>query len=534
MLPSFPQDDPRRSAQRKQIPLLILPRHIFRELVTPFLYALFVITALFLVDFIVQIMDSILTKGLEWRVVLELFLLNTAWMLALSVPMSVLVATLMAFGRMSADREIDAMRTAGVGPIRQILPALLPAMAMAAGLVWFNNRVLPEANFRASSLREDISRKRPAVLLEPRTMIQEFDGFRIWIQSIDPGTDSLRGILIHQLDRNGAAPTIVTGRQGTVHLSPDGRTWKFDLQGGETHSPDRSEPGRYVRIAFQRLMVEVPNVDSRLHRSDKTYRSDREMPIEEMQVRVNGARQREASLVTEQGDRLFTDLRFLTNLLEIDSLAHAGVAPRDSIVDSNLAKAAAPVPPKAKAGKKTRQPATIPDQPGSDQGLRALANGRLIHSPEIVVPPTGENLKQLLSSRQRQARLSMEQIRGERTEADRFLVEIHKKFSIPAACIVFVLIGAPLGVMARSGGVGTGVAYSLAFFILYWACLIGGESLADRGLVEPAIAMWSPNIFLALVGMLLVSRMGREVQFFQYRWLGSIARRLGLRKADQP
>jgi len=122
---------------------MILARHILREHIAPFFYALFVITAIFLVDFVVQIMDSILSKGLDWHIVIELFLLNTAWMLALSVPMSVLVATLMAFGRMSADHEIDAMRSAGLHPIRMILPSLGCATLIAVALVWFNNRVLP-------------------------------------------------------------------------------------------------------------------------------------------------------------------------------------------------------------------------------------------------------------------------------------------------------------------------------------------------------------------------------------------------------
>jgi lipopolysaccharide export system permease protein len=125
----------------------------------------------------------------------------------------------------------------------------------------------------------------------------------------------------------------------------------------------------------------------------------------------------------------------------------------------------------------------------------------------------------VIASRQRQTKAALEQVGSERGEANRFLVEIHKKFSIPVACIVFVLVGAPLGVMARAGGVGTGVAYSLSFFVLYWVCLIGGESLADRGIVQPAVAMWTPNAVLGLMGIWLVSRMGREVQFFRYRWL---------------
>jgi len=509
--------------------MMILSRHILREHVAPFVYALFVITALFLVDFVVQMMDSILSKGLDWHVVLELFVLNTAWMLALSVPMSVLVGTLMAFGRMSADREIDAMRAAGMHPVRMVLPPLLVACLLAGGLVWFNNKVLPEANFRAASLREDITRKRPTVMLEPRTMIQDFEGFRVWIQKIDPVTDSLRDIVIHQLDRAGGAPTVITARRGVVRLDPAGRTWKFTLRDGETHSPDRAEPRRYARIRFHELLVDVPNVDDRLHRSDKTYRSDREMPIQAMEERVRAARSRESTLVAEQGERIFADLRFVTSLLELDSLAARGVKPDSTPV----AAVPRPTPPPQK-GKTRTVKSRVPPPPSLAGPVRAMAEGTLAGLGLPLPPPDAEgDPGAVIDSRLRQVKAAMDQIKSEHGEADRFLVEIHKKFSIPVACIVFVLVGAPLGVMARAGGVGTGVAYSLSFFVLYWVCLIGGESLADRGIVEPAIAMWGPNTILGLLGVWLVSRMGREVQFFRYQWLLAAFRAVGLLRKAQ-
>lgn len=520
---------------------MILARHILREHLAPFLYALFVITAIFLVDFVVQIMDSILTKGLDPHVVLELFMLNTAWMLALSIPMSVLVASLMAFGRMSSDREIDAMRAAGMHPARMILPSLVCAVLVSAALVWFNNKVLPEANFRAASLREDISRKRPSVMLEPRTMIQDFEGFRIWIQKVDPSTDSLSDILIHQLERNGGSPTVITARSGAVVLADADRTWKFTLHDGETHSPDRAEPTRYARIKFRELLVDVPNVDSRLHRSEKGYRSDREMPIEAMQERVEVAKVRESTQVAESGERLFADVRFVTNLLELDSASRANAGkPRDTLVSDTASRTAvATAIPGAKPGarknaavaKKTstkKVPAKKLREAASAGGIRSFEGARVgtATSPPPSPGSGARELASLLETRQRETRLAHDQIKVERDEANRFLVEIHKKFSIPAACIVFVLVGAPLGIMARSGGIGTGVAYSLAFFILYWAGLIGGESLADRGVVRPVLAMWGPNILLGLLGVWLVSRMGRDIQFFPLQWAKNLFVRL--------
>ena len=95
-------------------------------------------------------------------------------------------------------------------------------------------------------------------------------------------------------------------------------------------------------------------------------------------------------------------------------------------------------------------------------------------------------------------------------EAGKYLVEIHKKYSIPFACIVFVLIGAPLGIMARRGTFGVGASLSLGFFTLYWACLRGGETLADHGLIAPWLSMWMADIFLGIVGIYLTYKMANE------------------------
>jgi lipopolysaccharide export system permease protein len=91
-----------------------------------------------------------------------------------------------------------------------------------------------------------------------------------------------------------------------------------------------------------------------------------------------------------------------------------------------------------------------------------------------------------------------------------YSVEIDKKYAIPFACIVFVLIGAPLGIMARRGTFGVAASLSLGFFLMYWACLIGGEKLADRGFIDPWFGMWSANIILGLMGMYLTFRTARE------------------------
>jgi lipopolysaccharide export system permease protein len=108
-------------------------------------------------------------------------------------------------------------------------------------------------------------------------------------------------------------------------------------------------------------------------------------------------------------------------------------------------------------------------------------------------------------------RLNNQQAEYFRLNAIEKRVEIHKKYAIAFACIVFVLLGAPLAVRFPRGGVGMVTTVSVVIFAVFWACLIGGETLADDGYVSPALAMWLPNIVLFPIGILMVRRISSQV-----------------------
>ena len=101
----------------------------------------------------------------------------------------------------------------------------------------------------------------------------------------------------------------------------------------------------------------------------------------------------------------------------------------------------------------------------------------------------------------------------------KYTVELHKKFSIPVASLVFILIGAPLGIMSRKGNFAVSMAFSLGFFIIYWAFLIAGEEFADRGLLSPALSMWLPNIILGAIGIFLCYQTSREQKSIKFEIL---------------
>ena len=104
----------------------------------------------------------------------------------------------------------------------------------------------------------------------------------------------------------------------------------------------------------------------------------------------------------------------------------------------------------------------------------------------------------------------IQMIKGYEKNKNKYLVEIHKKFSLPIACIIFILIGAPLGIINKKGGFFIAIVFSFIFILLYYLFLIGGEEMADRNIIHGGLAMWLPNIVLGIIGLILIYLMSIE------------------------
>ena len=159
----------------------LVSRYIIKELILPFTYSLMVIVLMLFINFFLRAIDRFLGKGLNIFTILEYLLLNLAWIIALAVPMAVLIATLMAFGRLSEYNEINAMRSSGISFISILRPALLFGLFICLGLTYFNNYVLPEMNFYARLLQGDIHKKRPGLDIEPGHFINSLPDYSMII-----------------------------------------------------------------------------------------------------------------------------------------------------------------------------------------------------------------------------------------------------------------------------------------------------------------------------------------------------------------
>jgi lipopolysaccharide export system permease protein len=437
----------------------ILSRYVLRQHVAPFMFALTALTLLMLLDQVAKQFHRLVGKGLGARVIAEVFLYSIPFMVAVIVPMAVLVAVLYAFNRLAADNEISAMKASGVSLARLTIPVIVSATFIGAGLVWFNDNVLPEANHRLASLRASITRKEPTFALQERELNEVLER-RLFIQAahIDNASSRLDNVTIWD-ERDAERSRTIYADSGIMAFNAAMTDLYLTLYDGKIEETRPEAPEAIREVWFATNYVRIAEVGNELNLELGKFRSDRELPIDSMRSRVIQAR--------EETERLERSSRALA--------VGATVRRLGSLIPEDRA---------------------APPSDTTSAEYRAWETGWGLEAP---------------SSASNSFRASSIQYLRSREEANRFQVEIWKKFTIPAACIVFVLIGAPIGVRFKRGGVGLVVGVSLAVFCLYYVALIGGEKLADRQLMSPALAMWSPNILFGAVGV---------TAFFQARRAG--------------
>jgi lipopolysaccharide export system permease protein len=138
------------------------------------------------------------------------------------------------------------------------------------------------------------------------------------------------------------------------------------------------------------------------------------------------------------------------------------------------------------------------------RGIMPAADTANLYSAGAPLPGNMPGVNGNYAEVERQERTKMLQ-----SQLNSFAVEWHKKFAIPFACIIFVLIGAPIAVRFPRGGAGMVIFVSMAIFGIYYVSLIGGESLGDKGTIPPFLGPWAPNMFFGAIGVIAALRIGR-------------------------
>ena len=439
-----------------------LNKYLFNQSLIPFVLSVGVITTVLFLQFLIRAVDRFLGKGLDALTIFEYLYLNLAWIIALSVPMSLLISSVMTFGRMAQQNEITALKSAGVNLYNIIKPALWFGTFVAIGLCLFNNFILPEMNYNARLLARDIYQKKPELSIEPGYFVDMIPQYTMIVKEMD-GKD-FKDVKIFSKNQESEQTTIYAN-EGS--LSSNGNMITINLVNGEIHEIDLSDYDYYRKIRFKTHQITISMDELMLNRTTESSRTDREMRVPQMidEIKKNKLL---ISQIYERIEKVKTEI---------------GITDPNANSLENIEKEV----------DKLKQNKTNADIPEKQYN-------------EDVVIPNIENKQYILSltNNARQFKNEFTLIENYEKTNNKFKVEIHKKFTLAIACILFTLVGAPLGILVRSGGMTIASGLSIAFFLIYYILLIWGEQLADRNLLNPGLGSWLPNIILFVSGMIIL------------------------------
>ena len=436
----------------------LLTRYILKQLFMPFIFSLLIIVFVLFTQFLLRAIDRFIGKGLDLGTIFEYLFLNLGWISALAVPMAVLVAALMAFGQFSEDNEITAMRSSGISFATIILPALTMGLLISITLILFNAFIMPEMNFKARMLSGDIYRKRPGLNIEPGYFMDDLPDYSMIIR--DKENETLIDVRIFSKGIN-KSQTSIHSKTGKLSTIDDAII--LDLYDGEIHELDLNDYGNYRRIEFAKHKITIPADDLFLNRRDTTSRSDREMTIPMILAKRSNINDR-INIVNGRIGRAF--LR-----TGMDSLVPPSLEDSQLLIKNEI------------------------ERFSSDPINSADDIYRKEKDVDIV---------------KRQLRNEYNLLRSYSKSSNKYNVELHKKFSLPVASILFIMTGASLGVLFRKGGFTIATGLSFGFFLIYYILMIGGEDLADRGILTPMVGVWSPNAILLIIATYLMLHTVRE------------------------
>jgi len=258
----------------------ILRNYILKEMFPPLVFSLIIIIFAFLVGNIVKLADYVIRKGVEIVYVCKLFLYLIPNLLSYAIPMGVLTATLLSFGRLSSDNEITAMRATGINLYRISMPAIVLGLFLSILSVPLNDKIVPVSHYKVRMLIKEVGLRHPAAYLEAGTFIKGFEDYILFIYDIKYYKEKtiFKNIRIYQPQKDGPTRTIIA-KSGELITSADKNTIKLKLIDGTSEEPNPTNPRHFYKLNFKTYFITLTLDDSTMEESGK---KTKEMTFEEL------------------------------------------------------------------------------------------------------------------------------------------------------------------------------------------------------------------------------------------------------------
>lgn len=448
---------------------------MLQSFVPLFVMTFFICLFIVLMQFLWRYIDDLVGKGLDISVIAELFFYAALTMIPMALPLAILLASLMTFGNLGERFELTAMKASGVSLIKCMRPLIVLMAAIAIAAFFFQNNVLPVAQTKMYTLLLSMKQKSPELEIPEGVFYDQIPGFNLFVKEKDRDTGTLRQIMIYDLSKGFDNAAIILADSGRLAMTEDKTHLFLTLWSGESFENLTEAAGRNTNVPYRRENFSNKKI---LLKFDANFNRMDEEGMRNQYVGKNIS-QLQAS---------------------IDSLS----ARVDSIGDSYAALAAGE-PFMGLSNTRTvldenneRVTERIPDVSMN----KPLNVDSIFHGSSSGYHLTYLNAALTRARRQKQDyEFKGLTISNERRIVRRHAIEMHKKFTLSFACMIFFFIGAPLGAIIRKGGLGMPLVISVFLFIFYYIIDNTGFKLARDGRWGIWEGMWLSSLVLLPLGI---------------------------------
>lgn len=441
-------------------------------LVMTFFICLFIV----LMQFLWRYIDDLVGKGLTFDVIAEMFFYAALTMVPTALPLAILLASLMTFGNLGERFELTAMKAGGVSLLKTMRPLIILMGFIAVGAFFFQNNVMPIANVKMYTLLFSMRQKSPEVEIPEGVFYDQIPGVNLFVDHKDRETGTLYDMTIYDVSKGFDNARVILADSGNLSMTEDKTHLLLELHSGEqfenlreNNAGGRSRNQPYRRESFTRKNILI-GFDNNFNRMDENNMRNQYIGknINELRATIDSVENRIDSI----GDIYAHALEHTSYF----TLQNTHRVYRDSAwVDEK----------------------NPPIQLSEPVPLDTLFNGNNSSMTRAYINQAITKLK-----RQKQEYEFRSYSMGDdRMVLRRHAIEMHRKFTLSFACIIFFFIGAPLGAIIKKGGLGTPLVISVFLFIIYYIIDNSGYKMARDAKLDVWEGMWLSSAVLFPLGL---------------------------------
>ncbi len=460
-----------------------IDKYIIKSFLGPFLISFVIALIIFLMIFIWKYVEDLVGKGLEWYVILELLFYASANMVPLALPIAVLLACIMTYGNLGERFELAALKSAGISMFTFMRSTLIIGGCIAVAAFLFNNYVLPSAYLKFVVNLVDITKQKPALNIKPNEFYNEIEGYSILIGGKSEDNVTIHEVTIYE-ELDNQNDNVVIAQSGQMATTPDNNNLVFSLKNGTQYEQLKPEGKGKKRVEHVRMHFGEWNKTLDLSGFQMTHTSE----------------------------DLYSNHYKMLNVDQLDNAI-------DSLEKINVAQSKALAPTLRVHYLQGRMSDTVFHLTAiPDTAHQAFIDRIPLTTRSAVIKRSMQQVRTLSGF----ANQTLTRQRNTNTKINNHLIEVHRKYTLPLSCLLFVFIGAPLGAIIRKGGFGLPVLLSIFIFIFYYILNITGEKMAERAALTPFMGMWMSSFVLIPICMFLTIKAKNDAPVVDGEWYYNI------------